>query len=172
VLAWHFGRRGAPDAGEFYAKVRKATAPKHFKLSSDGHQPYLEAVATNLADRTSYGMLVKIYKGGGNAGGRYSPAKIAGTKHTVIDGDMTEAEICTCHTERANGTIRCFTKRMGRLTYCFSKKWANHEFAMALHFAHYNFCRKHKTLKTSPAVASNLADHLWPVQELLTAIAA
>lgn len=172
VLAWHFGRRFAGDADEFCRKVRHATSPNYFKLSSDGYQPYLSAVASNLADRTSYGMLVKIYKGNGEGARAYSPAKIVSARREVIHGNITEAEICTSHVERQNGTIRCFTKRMGRLTYCFSKKWANHEYAMALHFAHYNFCRKHKTLKASPAMASKLADHIWTVEELLTAIAA
>lgn len=115
--------------------------------------------------------MVKIFKGGDNAGGRYSPAKIAGAKREAVHGNPDEKKICTSHVERNNGSIRCFMKRMGRLTYCFSKKWANHEYALALHFAHFNFCRKHKTLKATPAMASNLADHIWTVEELLLAIA-
>ncbi|WP_254509353.1 hypothetical protein [Anatilimnocola floriformis] len=61
---------------------------------------------------------------------------------------------------------------MGRLTYCFSKKWQNHEWALAFHFAHFNFCRKHKTLKATPAMASGLAHDVWTVEKLLHAIAA
>jgi len=73
-----------------------------------------------------------------------------------------------------NGSIRNFVKRMGRLTYCFSKKWENHEAAMALFFAHYNWCRKHKSLKgRTPAMANGLdADHPWSVRELLEAVTA
>jgi hypothetical protein len=72
-----------------------------------------------------------------------------------------------------NGSIRCFTKRMGRLTYCFSKKWVNHEAALGLYFAHYNFCRKHKSQRgRTPAMASGLTERAWTAGELLTAIAA
>ncbi len=31
----------------------------------------------------------------------------------------------------------------------------------------YNFGRPHKTLKTSPAVAAGLADHVWSVEEIV-----
>ena len=39
--------------------------------------------------------------------------------------------------------------------------------AIALYFAYYNLCRVHATLKTTPAVASGLTDHVWSVAELL-----
>ena len=39
--------------------------------------------------------------------------------------------------------------------------------AVALYFMHYNFCRVHQTLKTTPAVASGLTDHEWTVEELV-----
>ena len=41
------------------------------------------------------------------------------------------------------------------------------QMAIALYFAYYNFCRVHQTLKTTPAVASGLTDHVWSVAELL-----
>ncbi len=59
----------------------------------------------------------------------------------------------------------------GRLTNAFSRKWENHEAALALFFAYYNFCRKHITLTTTPAVAAGLTDHIWDAKELLEAIA-
>lgn len=57
---------------------------------------------------------------------------------------------------------------MGRLTYCFGKTWCNHEAALGLYFAHFNFFRKHQTLKgRTPAMAQGLTDHVWSVSELL-----
>jgi hypothetical protein len=43
------------------------------------------------------------------------------------------------------------------LTNGFSKRIENHEHALALHYFHYNFVRKHMTLKTTPAVAGEIA---------------
>jgi len=89
----------------------------------------------------------------------------------MLMGNPDKDRVCTSHTERHNGSIRCFTKRMGRLTYCFSKRWDNHEAALAMYFAHFNFCRKHNSLKgRTPAMASGLTDHVWTVAELLEKI--
>jgi hypothetical protein len=67
-----------------------------------------------------------------------------------------------------NGSIRTFCKRMCRLTYCFSKRVKNHRAAMALMFCHYNYCRKHRSLKgETPAMAHGLENHVWSVQEML-----
>ena len=32
---------------------------------------------------------------------------------------------------------------------------------------HYNFCRVHQTLGTTPAVAAGVADHVWTLDELI-----
>ncbi len=38
--------------------------------------------------------------------------------------------------------------------------------------AWYNFCRKHETLKQTPAMASGLSDTVWTIERLLTEAAA
>jgi hypothetical protein len=43
---------------------------------------------------------------------------------------------------------------------------------LALFFAFYNFCRVHRTIKRTPAVAAGLADHVWSMAELLEKAAA
>lgn len=65
-------------------------------------------------------------------------------------------------------------RRMTRLTNAFSKKVRNHELAMALQMFSHNFLKAHGTLtkaaggrKTSPAMASQVTDHLWTVEEML-----
>jgi hypothetical protein len=60
-------------------------------------------------------------------------------------------------------------RRFTRLTNGFSKKLENHRAAIALHFAHYNFCRRHKTLRMTPAMAAGVTDHVWSMRELLEA---
>lgn len=66
-----------------------------------------------------------------------------------------------------NLNIRMGNRRMTRLTNAHSKKWENHEAMLALYFAWYNFCRKHSTLKKTPAQKQGLADHQWSIEELL-----
>ena len=39
--------------------------------------------------------------------------------------------------------------------------------AISLHFMHYNFCRVHKTLGTTPAVQAGVSDHVWKVDEIV-----
>ena len=41
------------------------------------------------------------------------------------------------------------------------------ETSVALHFMHYNFCRVHQTLRTTPAMAAGIADHVWSIEELV-----
>ena len=50
--------------------------------------------------------------------------------------------------------------------YAFSKKYANHCDALALHFFHYNFCRQHKSLRVSPAMAAGVTDELLSMEHL------
>jgi len=60
-------------------------------------------------------------------------------------------------------------RRFTRLTNAFSKKVENHAAAVALHFAHYNYCRPHMSLgtKTTPAMAGGVTDHVWTLDELI-----
>ena len=85
-----------------------------------------------------------------------------------VYGDPDEAKICTSHVETQNLTMRMCMRRLTRLTNGFSKKWDNLRAALALHFAWYNFCRKHITLKgATPAMAAGLTDRAWRIDELL-----
>src|SRR5689334_16994048 len=55
-------------------------------------------------------------------------------------------------------------RRFTRLTNAFSKKLENHALSVALHYMHYNFCRIHKTLRVTPAMAAGVMDRLWSVE--------
>ena len=54
-----------------------------------------------------------------------------------------------------------------RLTNGFSKKVENLAHAVSLHFMHYNFVRKHQSLKTTPAVAAGIERHPWSLTQLV-----
>ena len=63
--------------------------------------------------------------------------------------------------------MRMGMRRFTRLTNAFSKKAENHRAAVALHFAHYNFVRQHKSLRVTPAMAPGVSDRLWTLEELV-----
>jgi hypothetical protein len=75
-------------------------------------------------------------------------------------------EVSTSYVERQNLTMRMGMRRFTRLTNGFSKKIENLEHAVALHFMHYNFCRIHKTLKTTPALEAGITDKLWSIEDI------
>ncbi|MGA2131197.1 MAG: IS1 family transposase [Bryobacteraceae bacterium] len=69
--------------------------------------------------------------------------------------------------ERHNLTMRMQIRRLTRLTNAFSKKLENHRAAVALHFAWYNLCQIHGSLKVTPAMEAGITNHVWNVAELL-----
>jgi len=84
-------------------------------------------------------------------------------------GQPDPERICTSIVERQNLSVRMGTRRFTRLTNAFSKKWENHWAAVACWFAFYNFCRVHKSIRMTPAMAAGISDHIWSVRELLEA---
>ncbi|MFI5341211.1 MAG: hypothetical protein ACHQ7N_15410 [Candidatus Methylomirabilales bacterium] len=57
----------------------------------------------------------------------------------------------------------------GQLTNVFSKKLADLKAALALHFAYYNFCRVHGSLRITPTMAAGITNHVWTLGELAAA---
>jgi hypothetical protein len=39
--------------------------------------------------------------------------------------------------------------------------------AVALHFAHYNLVRLHRSVRVTPATAAGVTDRLWSLEELV-----
>jgi hypothetical protein len=58
-------------------------------------------------------------------------------------------------------------RRMTRLNNAFSKKWEHHEAMMKLFIGVYNFCKRHCTIKTTPAVAAGVIDRPLTIREVL-----
>jgi IS1 family transposase len=166
VPSWAIGSRGAEAANEFLHDLADRLAHR-IQLTTDGHKVYLNAVENVFGIDIDYAMLVKLYGPGPKDEGRYSPAQCNGTEKHVVQGKPDPKHISTSYVERQNLTMRMSMRRFTRLTNAFSKKVENLAHAVALHFMHYNFCRVHKTLGTTPAVAAGIADHEWSVGEIV-----
>lgn len=90
----------------------------------------------------------------------------------VINGTPDEEHISTSYVERQNLTMRMSMRRFTRLTNAFSKKVSNHAHAVALHFMAYNFCKIHKSLGVTPAMAAGVTDRLMDVEDIVALIVA
>ena len=84
-----------------------------------------------------------------------------------VDGNPDIEHVSTSYVERQNLTMRMSMRRFTRLTNAFSKKLDNHIHALALYFVFYNFCRIHKTLRVSPAMAAGMTDRLWSLEDIV-----
>jgi IS1 family transposase len=170
VISYLTGARDGQSAYVFAHDLRKrlVTTPGRVQLSSDGFQPYIPAIRAAFGLRVDYGQVVKQYGAKQRDDHRYEPPRATEFIHkTPILGVPKFERMSTSMVERQNLTIRMHVRRLTRLCNGFSKKRRNHGAALALHFMWYNFCRIHETLRTSPAMAAGLTDHLWDVAELV-----
>ncbi len=137
------------------------------QLTTDGFRPYKDAVDETFGLDVDYAMLVKMYSSSGQAETRYSPGEIVDIRTIPITGAPNPRLISKSHIERQNLTIRMQLRRFTRLTNAFSKKLENLKAACALHFAWYNFCRVHSSLRVTPAMAAEVTTEVWPLTSLL-----
>jgi IS1 family transposase len=98
---------------------------------------------------------------------RISPLEVISVRKTKKIGEPDMELATTCHCERTNLSVRLFNRRFTRLTLGFSKKLENLRYSVALFIAHFNFCRVHSSHKKTPAMAAELTNHVWTIEELL-----
>jgi IS1 family transposase len=147
------------------------------QLSTDGLRMYVHGLRMYVhAIRDSFGpagvdyaTVVKTYEADPIGEGRYSPPRVASVEKTPIMGEPLAERVTTSHVERQNLTMRMGMRRFTRLTNAFSKKLENHCAAVALHVAHYNFVRVHRSLRVTPAMAANVERSVWSMDELVGA---
>ena len=99
-----------------------------------------------------YAQIIKVYgqrRASNNR--RYSAPEFVSSEKKVISGRPNHDLISTSYIERLNATTRLHMRRLTRLTLAFSKKRENFEAAVGLHFAYYNFVKRHNTLRCTPA---------------------
>ena len=166
VPCFRVGKRNAANAWYFVRDLQERLAHR-VQLTTDGFRPYKDAVDDSFGMDVDYAMLVKMYSNSGQADTRYSPGEIVDVRTIPITGHPHPRFISTSHIERQNLTIRMQLRRFTRLTNAFSKKLENLKAALSLHFAWYNFCRVHSSLRVTPAMAAGVSDSIWSLEQLL-----
>jgi len=169
IPCWYVGTRDAGAAYHFMHDL-SARLANRVQLTTDGHKPYLNAVADAFGTDIDYAMLVKIYGEGPKTEARYSPAQCMGARKAVISGAPAFGHVSTSQVERSNLTIRMGNRRFTRLTNAFSKKVENHEHMLALFFCYYNFAKMHQTLRVTPAMAAGVTTRLWELADIVALI--
>uniref|UniRef100_E6Q1B3 IS1 transposase n=1 Tax=mine drainage metagenome TaxID=410659 RepID=E6Q1B3_9ZZZZ len=167
MVTWHLGKRLRGDADLFVRDLASRVVTERVQISTDGLGSYSEPIQRWFA-RADYGTEVKDYGllDDESPERKYSPLVVKKVVRTAIWGVPDPDHISTAYVERQNLTMRMSMRRFTRLTNGFSKKALNLQRALALHFMHYNFCRKHSTIKTTPAIKAGLTDRVWTLHDL------
>jgi len=166
AINWLVGGRDSKYGNEFVADLASRLSDR-VQLTSDGWQVYRDAVAQAFGGEVDYAMLIKEYGVERDKGARYSPPVCIGCRQNIMTGAPEQAHINTSFIERQNLTMRMQMRRFTRLTNGFSKSQKHHKYAIALHYFHYNFIRKHQTIKTTPAVMAGVADKVWTMVDFV-----
>lgn len=167
VINHVIGKRDRWTTHEFTQDLSSRLNGNRPQITSDGFDAYAEAIESAFGDNVDYAQILKDYVAQHPGRGRYSPPRVSSVKKKTIRGNPHKGNISTSYVERQNLTMRMQMRRFTRLTNAFSKKLRNLKAAVALHFAYYNFCRVHQSLRVTPAMAAGLTDHIWELDELL-----
>jgi IS1 family transposase len=164
------GKRDAYHAKAFMSDLASRVSNR-VQISSDALKAYEDAIERGFGSEVDYGQIVKTYSltvaGNAPASVRYSPSEVVQVEKTVIAGTPDVNRITTSHVEKQNHTLRMHCRRLTRLTNAFSKKLENFQAAVALNFAYYNFCKTHKALRMTPAMAAGIESSHWTVEDLV-----
>jgi len=162
VPSFKVGKRDHATANAFVSDVASRMANR-VQISTDGLRAYVEAVEQAFGSNVDYAQIVKVFDN------ESMDAEVIGMDKKRFTGRPNMAAASTSHVERLNGTTRLHMRRLTRLTYAFSKKLENFEAAVALHFAYYNFVKRHITLRATPAMAAGIERDFWTVENLVEA---
>jgi IS1 family transposase len=168
VPCYRVGKRDLGTATAFITDLASRLTNR-IQLSSDGLKTYIQAVEKGFGCNVDYGQLIKVYATTADVGpqARYSSGEVIGTERSVVMGDPNPRTISTSYVESQNLTLRMHCRRLTRLTNAFSKKLVSFKAAIGLHFAYYNFVKRHTSLRMTPAMAAGLTSRVLSVGDLI-----
>lgn len=170
VPAFKVGERNLATTQAFVADVASRMAYR-VQISTDGMKSYAEAMEKTFGNDVDYGQIIKVYGNDQVDNLRYSPSEVVSSEKRILAGRPNVDLISTSYVERLNATTRLHMRRLTRLTLAFSKKRENFVAAVGLHFAYYNFVKRHNTLRCTPAMAAGVSGTAWSVGDLVEATA-
>ena len=172
VPSFKVGKRDTATANAFVADVKSRMANR-VQISSDALRAYVDAIELSFGSDVDFAQIIKTYTHDDSiiAERKFSAPEVVTTEKRRIIGRPNMRLASTSHIERLNGTTRLHMRRLTRLTYAFSKKLENFEAATALHFAYYNFVKRHNTLRVTPAMEAGIERDFWTVENLVEAAA-
>lgn len=170
VPSFKCGKRDLATANAFVSDVASRVRNR-VQISSDALRAYVDAIEMNFGADVDFAQIVKTYITDDSRipERRFSAPEIVVTEKKAVSGFPDLHKASTSHIERLNGTTRLHMRRLTRLTYAFSKKLENFEAAVALHFAYYNFVKRHITLRATPAMAAGVEKSFWTIGDLVEA---
>lgn len=168
IPCWLVGLRDLESATEFVNDLAERVTGR-IQITTDGLKAYVKAIDGAFGDEVDYAVLHKVY-GMTTDMGRYSPPHCIGIEKKPVVGNPEERHVSTSYVERQNLTMRMRMRRFTRLTNAFSKKFENHGHAVALHFMHYNFIRRHASISCTPAMKAKVTDRVWSMEDLVAII--
>jgi len=150
------------------------------QISTDGLAAYREAVWDAFGRKVDFTQIIKDFKKleqnkkWKRKRKRKKPKKPPNLRKEVVIGSPDLEKASTSIIERLNSTFREESRRQSRKTRAHSKAFYRHLANTHLWVTHYNFCRVHSALKTTPAIAAGLDDTVrdfeWIV-DLMDAVA-
>lgn len=169
VPSFKVGRRDRATATAFVGDL-SSRMRNRVQISTDGLAAYVEAVEAGFGANVDYAQIVKTYESDidpKRPERRYSPPKVVSISKYRISGDPDPDRVSTSYVERLNASTRLHMRRLSRLTLAFSRKFENFEAAVGLHFAAYNFVKRHRSIRMTPAMALGLERDFWTYEELV-----
>ncbi len=98
---------------------------------------------------------------------RLAYGSIARAEEVMHQTQLAMGQINTAYIERLNATLRTWLPGLVRRTRTPAGAREHLEAALFWTGCVYNFCHMHATLMGTPAMAADLTDHVWSIEELI-----